>query len=142
MKQSVKKTATRLKFDGMVFLHWSKADDSNCHMKESASVNGIKYFRLKDGKEDIVVTIEEGDELIDTTFTLPTAEEIEALEKKDLVVNESGELKAVEKESKPKIIEHSSGKKMKRQFLNPSSGNYVSYVRWLQIKDKHPGFWG
>lgn len=138
---TVKKTATKLKFNGMTFLHWTKADDSNCHLKESASINGIKYFRLKSGKEDIVVTVEE-DDLVDTTFTLPTADEIEAIEKKDLVVDEAGELKAVEKESKPRIIEHASGKKMKRQFLNPSSGNYVSYVRWLQIKDKHPGFWG
>ena len=137
---NIKKTATKLKFDGMTFLHWSKADDTICSMKESASVNGVKYFRLKEGKENVSVTIEEGDELIDTSFTLPTAEEIEALEKKDLVVDEAGDLKAVE--SKPRIIEHSSGKKMKRQFLNPTTNNYVTYVRWLQIKDKHPGYWG
>jgi len=103
-------------------------------MKESASVNGVKYFRLKEGKENVVVSVEEGDELIDSTFTLPTAAEIEALEKKDLVVDESGELKAVE--NKPAIIPHPSGKKMKAQYLNPKTGNYVSYVRWLQIKGK------
>ena len=131
---NIKKTATRLKFDGMTFLHWSKADDTICSMKESASVNGVKYFRLKDGKENVTVTIEEGDELIDGSFTLPTAEEIEALEKKDLVVDEAGELKAVE--NKPAIIPHPSGKKMKARYLNPKTGAYVSYVRWLQIKGK------
>jgi hypothetical protein len=131
---NIKKTATKLKFDGMTFLHWSKADDTICSMKESASVNGVKYFRLKEGKENVVVSVEEGDELIDSTFTLPTAAEIEALEKKDLVVDESGELKAVE--NKPAIIPHPSGKKMKAQYLNPKTGNYVSYVRWLQIKGK------
>lgn len=131
---TMKRTATKLKFDGMTFLHHSKADDTICHMKESASVNGIKYFRLKEGKEAVTVSIEEGDELVDTTFTLPTAEEIEALEKKDLVIDEAGELKAVE--NKPAIIPHPSGKKMKAQYLNPKTGNYVSYVRWLQIKGK------
>lgn len=128
---NIKKTATKLKFDGMTFLHWSKADDTNAFLKESASVNGIKYFRMKEG---VTVTVTEDDDLIDTTFTLPTAAEIEALEKKDLVVDESGELKAVE--SKPAIIPHPSGKKMKAQYLNPKTGNYVSYVRWLQIKGK------
>lgn len=128
---NIKKTATKLKFDGMTFLHWSKADDTNAFLKESASVNGIKYFRMKEG---VTVTVTEDDDLIDTTFTLPTAAEIEALEKKGLVVDESGELKAVE--SKPAIIPHPSGKKMKAQYLNPKTGNYVSYVRWLQIKGK------
>jgi hypothetical protein len=128
---NIKKTATKLKFDGMTFLHWSKADDTNAFLKESASVNGIKYFRMKEG---VTVTVTEDDDLIDTTFTLPTAAEIEALEKKDLVVDESGELKAAE--SKPAIIPHPSGKKMKAQYLNPKTGNYVSYVRWLQIKGK------
>lgn len=131
---TIKKTATKLKFDGMTFLHWSKADDTNAYMKESASVNGIKYFKMKDG---VSVTVTEDDQdagLVDTTFTLPTAEEIEALEKKDLVVDEDGELKAVE--NKPAIIPHPSGKKMKAQYLNPKTGNYVSYVRWLQIKGK------
>ena len=131
---TLKRTATKLKFDGITFLHWSKADDTICHMKESASVNGIKYFRLKEGKENVTVSVEEGDELVDATFTLPTPEEIEALEKKDLVIDESGELKAVE--NKPAIIPHPSGKKMKAQYLNPKTGNYVSYVRWLQIKGK------
>lgn len=127
----VKKTATRLKFNGMTFLHWSKADETNSFMKESASVNGIKYFKMKEG---VTVTVTEEDDLVDTVFTLPTADEIEALEKKDLVVDETGELKAVE--NKPAIIPHPSGKKMKAQYLNPKTGNYVSYVRWLQIKGK------
>ena len=127
----LKQTASKLKFDGMTFIHWSKADDSNAYMKESASVNGIKYFKMRDG---VTVTVTEEDDLIDAVFTLPTADEIEALEKKDLVVDESGELKAVE--NKPAIIPHPSGKKMKAQYLNPKTGNYVSYVRWLQIKGK------
>jgi hypothetical protein len=128
---TIKKTASKLKFDGMTFIHWSKADETNSFLKESASVNGIKYFKMKEG---VTVTITEDDDLVDTVFTLPTADEIEALEKKDLVVDESGELKAVE--NKPAIIPHPSGKKMKAQYLNPKTGNYVSYVRWLQIKGK------
>lgn len=133
MKQ-VKKTASKLKFDGMTFLHWSKADDTICCMKESASINGIKYFRLKEGKENITVTVEEGDDIIDKTFTLPTAEEIKALEKNDLVVDEAGDLKAVE--NKPAIQWHPNhpGKKMKARYLNPKNGNYVSYVRAIQLK--------
>ena len=131
---TLKRTATKLKFDGMTFIHQSKADETNSFLKESASVNGIKYFKMRDG---VTVDITEEDQeagLIDSTFTLPTAAEIEALEKKDLVVDEAGELKAVE--NKPAIIPHASGKKMKAQYLNPKTGNYVSYVRWLQIKGK------
>lgn len=131
---TLKRTATKLKFDGMIFIHQSKADETNSFLKESASVNGIKYFKMREG---VTVDITEEDQeagLIDSTFTLPTAAEIEALEKKDLVVDEAGELKAVE--NKPAIIPHASGKKMKAQYLNPKTGNYVSYVRWLQIKGK------
>lgn len=136
---TMKRTASKLKFDGMTFIHWSKADDTICSMKESASVNGVKYFRLKEGKENVTVLVEEGDELVDATFTLPTAEEIQALEKRDLVVDESGELKEVK--DKPAYIPHASGKKMKGLYLNPDTNNYCSYARWLQIKHKHPGFW-
>ena len=131
---TLKKTASKLKFSGMTFLHWSKATEENSFLMESASVNGIKYFKMR---ENVVVEVTEEDEdagLVDATFTLPTADEIEALEKKDLVVDEAGELKAVE--NKPAIIPHASGKKMKAQYLNPKTGNYVSYVRWLQIKGK------
>ena len=131
---TLKKTASKLKFDGMTFLHWSKATDENSFLKESASVNGIKYFKMR---ENVVVEVTEEDRedgLYDSTFVLPTADEIKALEKKDLVVDESGELKAVA--NKPAIIPHPSGKKMKAQYLNPKTGNYVSYVRWLQIKGK------
>ena len=131
---TLKKTASKLKFNGLTFLHWSKADSTNSFLKESASVNGIKYFKMRDG---VTVELTEEDReagLVNSTFILPTKEEIEALEKKDLVVDESGELKAVE--NKPAIIPHPSGKKMKAQYLNPKTGNYVSYVRWLQIKGK------
>jgi hypothetical protein len=131
---TLKRTATKLKFDGMTFLHHSKADETNSFLKESASVNGIKYFKMREG---VTVDVTEEDQeagLIDSTFTLPTAAEIEALEKKDLVVDEAGELKVVE--NKPAIIPHASGKKMKALYLNPKTGNYVSYVRWLQIKGK------
>lgn len=129
---SIKRTTTKLKFDGITFLHWSKADETICHMKESASVNGIKYFRLREGKENISIPMDEETDLVDTVFTLPTPEEIEALEKKDLVVDESGELKPAE--NKPTILPHASGKKMKARYLNPKTGNYVSYVRALQLK--------
>ena len=131
---TVKRTASKLKFNGMTFLHWSKADDTTCCMKESASVNGIKYFRLKEGKEGVTVTIEDGDDIVDSTFTLPTAEEIKALEKKDLVVDESGDLKAVEKKEAIQWHPQHPGKKMKARYLNPKNGNYVSYVRAIQLK--------
>lgn len=131
---TVKKTASKLKFDGMTFLHWSKATDENSFLKESASVNGIKYFKMRDGAT-VEVTEEDQDAgLVDSVFTLPTAEEIEKLEKKDLVVDEAGELKAVE--NKPNIQYHPQhpGKKMKARYLNPKNGNYVSYVRAIQLK--------
>ena len=132
---SIKKTPTRLKFSGMTFIHNAKADTTNAFMKESAVINGIKYFRMKDANAPDVLTedeIEEG--FVATTITIPTEEEIAALERKDLVIDESGELKAVAKEDKPKILEHPSGKKMKRRFLNPKTGNYVSYIRAIQLK--------
>ena len=132
--KTMKRTSTKLKFDGMTFLHWSKADDTICCMKESASVNGVKYFRLKEGKENVTVTIEEGDELFDSTVTLPTAEEIKALERKDLVVDESGDLKAVENKPAIQWDPKNPGKKMKARYLNPKNGNYVSYVRAIQLK--------
>ena len=131
---TIKKTSSKLKFNGMTFLHWSKATDENSFLKESASVNGIKYFKMRDGVSVEVTEEDQEAGLVDATFTLPTREEIEALEKKDLVVDEDGELKAVA--NKPAIIPHPSGKKMKAQYLNPKTGNYVSYVRWLQIKGK------
>ena len=132
--KTIKKTSTKLKFDGMTFLHYSKADDTKCHMKEYALINGVQYFRMKDGKENIQVELTEDDNLVDTYITLPTAEEIKALERKDLVVSESGELKAVE--NKPAIQWHPAhpGKKMKARYLNPKNGNYVSYVRAIQLK--------
>lgn len=131
---TIKKTSSKLRFNGMTFLHWSKATDENSFLKESASVNGIKYFKMRDGVSVEVTEEDQEAGLVDATFTLPTREEIEALEKKDLVVDEDGELKAVA--NKPAIIPHPSGKKMKAQYLNPKTGNYVSYVRWLQIKGK------
>lgn len=134
MNKTIKRTSTKLKFDGMTFLHWSKADDTVCFMKESASLNGIKYFRLKEGKENFSVTIEEDDNLFDAVVTLPTADEIRAIERKDVVKDEAGELKAVE--NKPAIEWHPQhpGKKMKARYLNPKNGNYVSYVRAIQLK--------
>ena len=139
---SIKKTPTRLKFNGMVFIHSSKADEANSFMKESAVINGIKYFRMKDANMPDTLTQDEVEEgFVATTITIPTAEEIEALEKKDLIVDEEGNLQAVKQEDKPKILEHPSGKRMKRRFLSPVTGNYISYIRWIQIKGDHPGFW-
>jgi hypothetical protein len=134
----IKQTASKLKFDGMTFLHWSKADETNSFMKESASVNGIKYFKMKEG---VTVTVTEEDDLVDTVFTLPTADEIEVLESNKLVITPDGSLEEATEATRPRIKEHSSGKKMKASYLNPDTGNYCSYVRWLQIKHKHPGFW-
>ena len=132
---SIKKTPTRLKFSGMTFIHNSKADVTNAFLKESAVINGIKYFRMKDPNAlDLVTEKEVAEGFVATTITIPTAEEIAALEKKDLVVDEEGNLQAVKQEDKPKILEHPSGKKMKRRFLNPKTGNYVSYIRAIQLK--------
>ncbi len=135
--KSIKKTPTRLKFQGMVFIHNAKADTTNAHLKESAIINGIKYYRMKDGKAELPDVLSQADldeGFVATTINIPTAEEVAALEKKDLVVDAEGNLQAVKQEDKPKIIEHPSGKKMKRRFLNPKTGNYVSYIRAIQLK--------
>ena len=134
---TIKKTPTRLKFNGMTFIHNAKADTTNAFMKESAVINGIKYYRMKDGKEQLEVKLSQADVeegFVNQTITIPTEDEVAALEKKDLVVDEEGNLQAVKQEDKPKILEHPSGKKMKRRFLNPKTGNYVSYIRAIQLK--------
>lgn len=134
----VKRTPTRMKFDGMTFIHHAKANEENSFNKEYiVAEGGIRYYRMKEAaisQPDQLSEDERVNGLMEQVITIPTKAEIVQLERKDLVVTEAGDLQEVKAEEKPRIIEHSSGKKMKRRFLNPKTGNYVSYVRALQLK--------
>lgn len=129
--QTIKKTATRVKFDGNTFLHYDKCQEGNHEPKEYLILNGVRYYKVKNVKA-IEEIPDEADQEI--TVVLPTKEEIEALETdKHMVVGEDGELKQEVKEA-IKYDPKYPGRKTKAMFLNAKTGNYVSYVRALQLK--------
>ena len=131
MNKTIKKTATRVKFDGMTFLHNDKCIEGNHEPMEYLILNGIRYYKVKNTKA--IESIPDENE-VDFTVELPTAAEIRELEaNKHLIVNEEGKLSAETKESilyDPKY----PGRKTKARFLNPKNGNYVSYIRAIQLK--------
>ena len=132
---TVRRTPTRIKFNSMVFIHNAKASPENHYSKETAVINGIKYYRMREEaicKVEVLTEAEQAAyDLINLTITIPSKDELRALEQKDMIVDEEGSIKTVA--NKPAIIEHSSGKKTKRLFLNTKTGNYVSYIRALQL---------
>ena len=131
MNKTIKKTATRVKFDGMTFLHVDKCQEGNHEPMEYLILNGIRYYKVKNTKA--IESIPDENE-VDFTVTLPTAAEIRELEaNKHLIVNEEGKLTA---ETKEPILYDSKypGRKTKARFLNPKNGNYVSYIRAIQLK--------
>ena len=130
--QQIKKTATRVKFDGMTFLHYDKCAEGNHEPMEYLILNNVRYYKVKNTKaiEDIP---DEANEL-DFTIEIPTAAEINQLEAdKRMIVNEEGNLTTETKEPIKYDPKH-PGKKTKARFLNPKNGNYVSYIRALQLK--------
>lgn len=131
MQKTIKKTATRVKFGDFTFLHYDKCVDGNHEPMEYLILNGIRYYKIKNSA-DIESIPDENEQ--DFTITLPTAAEIKALEAdKKRIVNEAGDLTTQTKESilyDPKY----PGRKTKARFLNPKTGNYVSYIRAIQLK--------
>jgi len=143
---TVKKTPNRIKMQGATFLHYAKCTPGNHYPKEYTILpNGVQYFKMKKEAVDTpdVITEEEVAtyDLEDFTYEMPSAAELKAIEKMDMLIDEDGKLQTVAPEDKPKIKYTPSGKKTDALFLNPKTGNYVVYVRWIQIKAKHPGFW-
>jgi hypothetical protein len=132
MQKTIKKTATKVKFDGMTFLHQSKCDEFNHEPKESLVVNGIRYFKVKRN-----VSVDDiPDQLaVEQTIDLPTEDEIESIEVKgSLAVNEKGSIETVEEKPKIKYDEAHPDKKTKAKYFYAKTGNYVSYVRAVQLK--------
>jgi len=129
--QTIKKTATRVKFDGNIFLHYDKCTEENHEPKEYLILNGVRYYKVKNQAAIQDIPDEATQEI---TVVLPTQEEIEALETdKQMIVGEDGELKQEEKEA-IKYDPKYPGRKTKALFLNKKTGNYVTYVRALQLK--------
>tara|TARA_R110000868_G_scaffold34853_4_gene125464 strand:- start:280 stop:678 length:399 start_codon:yes stop_codon:yes gene_type:complete len=129
--QAIKKTATRVKFDGMTFLHYDKCAEGNYEPKEYLVLNGITYYKIKNTKT--LETIPDENE-VEVTIDLPTVAEIKAIEKnKRFVITEQGSL---QEETKQPIIYDPKhpGKKTKATYLNAKTGNYVSYVRAIQLR--------
>jgi len=126
---TIKKSSTRIKLNGMTFLHYSKCDAFNSFPKEYVVSGGVTYFRAKD-KAEVA-----DDVMVDQFIDLPDMQDVEELDVVSMEVSKEGKLTVAEptSEAKPSIIEHPSGKKMKRRFLNPTTGNYVSYVREVQL---------
>ena len=131
MQKTIKKTATRVKFGDFTFLHYDKCVEGNHEPMEYLILNGIRYYKIKNTK-DIENIPDENEQ--DYTITLPTAAEIKALEaEKKAIVNEMGESTTQSNEAviyDPKY----PGRKTKARFLNPKTGNYVSYIRAIQLK--------
>ena len=131
MSKTIKRTPTRVKFGDFTFLHYDKCQEGNHEPMEYLILNGIRYYKIKNAKD--VESIPDENEQ-DYTITLPTAAEIRELEaNKKLIVNEGGNLATQEKEAviyDPKY----PGRKTKARFLNPKTGNYVSYIRAIQLK--------
>jgi len=129
---TIKKTATRVKFDGMTFLHYDKCVEGNHEPMEYLTLNGVRYYKVKNTKE--IENIPDEADVEHYTVEIPTAAELRELEaNKRMIVNEEGNLSTQEKESiqyDPKY----PGRKTKARFLNPKNGNYVSYIRALQLK--------
>jgi hypothetical protein len=129
---TIKKTATRVKFDGMTFLHYDKCIEGNHFPKEYLILNGVRYFKVKNVKD--IENIPDEVDAEHYTVELPTAAELKALEAdKQMIVNEQGSLSTETKES-IKYDPKYPGRKTKARFLNPKNGNYVSYIRAIQLK--------
>lgn len=129
---TIKKTATRVKFDGMTFLHYDKCIEGNHEPKEYLTLNGVRYYKVKNTKA--IEEIPDEHDVEHCTVELPTAADLRRLEAdKRMIVNEEGNLSTETKESiqyDPKY----PGRKTKARFLNPKTGNYVSYIRAIQLK--------
>ena len=129
---TIKKTATRVKFDGMTFLHYDKCVEGNHEPMEYLTMNGVRYYKVKNTKA--IESIPDEADVEHYTVELPTAADLKALEAdKRMIVSEAGTLTTEIKESiqyDPKY----PGRKTKARFLNPKNGNYVSYIRALQLK--------
>jgi len=128
--QTIKKTPTRVKFDGMTFLHNGKCVEGNHEPKEYLILNNVRYYKVKNTAvlEDIADQFD-----YETTIELPTKEELQQVEHKKLVVNKDGQIDSVAIE---KIIYDPKypGRKTKAKFWNPKSGAYVGYIRAAQLK--------
>lgn len=129
---TLKKTATRVKCNGEVFLHNAKCVEGNHEPKIYLILNGVRYYMMKNTKQ----AEETPDEFeYEPTIEIPTKEEIRDLEKKGratVTVEEGSDQQANDPKIKwdPKY----PGRKTKAQFLNPKTGNYVSYIRAVQLK--------
>lgn len=133
MKQTLKKTPTRVKFDGMTFLHNGKCKEGNHEPKEYLILNGVRYFKVR--KSELVTEVEDSFDYEDT-IELPTKDEIRQLEE-ERKVKVKAEYDSPEAESSLEKIKwdpRHPGKKTKAQYLNPKTGNYVSYIRAIQLK--------
>lgn len=126
---TVKKTTTRVKFDGMTFLHNGKCVEGNHWPKEYLILNGVRYYKIKQAADAEVEDEFDYEDVIE----LPTRSEIQDLEKKVRVSVEEGDENGI----KPDLIKWDPkypGRKTKAQYLNPKTGNYVSYIRAIQLK--------
>lgn len=130
--QQIKKTATRVKFDGMTFLHYDKCIEGNHEPKEYLILNNVRYYKVMNTKA--IEDIPDEADVTETTIELPTAADLKLLEAdKRMIVDEEGSLTTETKESIKYDPKH-PGRKTKARFLNPKNGNYVSYIRALQLK--------
>ena len=138
MQKTLIRTAAKVKFEGMTFLHQSKCTETNHEPKQSLLMNGTRYYKVKNGA---VIDSIPDHVTVDEAIDIPTAEEIKSLESEgSLVVTEGGEIKAAAAEQptaeQPKIKydEAHPGKKTAAKYFYPKTGNYVSYARAVQLK--------
>ena len=141
-KNTVKKTSTKMKLNGVSYLHYSKCDPTNSFPKEYiVNSAGVQFFKMRD---KIVADTDEV--MVDQMIDLPNIDNIESIDFAELEVNEDGVLLESVITEKPKVTpsvketipatvdgEVKVGR-MKQRFLNKITGAYVGYARMIQLK--------
>ena len=128
---TVKKSTSKMKVNGVTYLHYSKCDSANSHSKDYV-VNsaGVQYFKMKDK-----VVVNDEDVLVDEVFELPNVDNIESIDYDNLDTPVQEEVKTpkakvtVTVEEKTEVVG-----RMKQRFLNKITGAYVGYGRMIQLK--------
>ena len=134
--ETLKKTTTRVKCNGEVFLHNAKCVDGNHEPKIYLILNGVRYYMMKNNKQAQDTPDEfEYEPMID----LPTKEELKEIERKSRGVSVTVEEGSPEEsgQSANQMIKWDPrypGRKTKARFYYSKTGNYVGYIRAIQLK--------
>ena len=131
---TVKRTATRVKCNGDIFLHNAKCVEGNHEPKIYLILNGVRYYMMKNNKQ-AQETLDQFEH--EPMIEIPTREEIQEIEKKGKAARKAAAAEGEGTSAATAEIKWDPkypGRKTKATFLNPKTGNYVSYIRAIQLK--------